>query len=191
VYAETQAGTIKARNFAQTGDVVAWNHAPYGKYWQDSLATTILTTNEAKADITVTNTAPLISTLNTGLQNVTNIAPAMVTATVAGSVANLTVAGVIANISVGQQLVINFPEEWQFALTHGKIQTTYVAATAEATTVTGADSEMAAIRTWMGQVNTFLAQTNTDVTQINTNFAAVKTEIGNIYQSMRILHSLG
>ena len=72
-FAETQAGTIKQRNFAQTGDVVSWNHAPFGKFWQDALATTILTTNSAKADITVTNTAPLLTTLNTGIQLVVNI----------------------------------------------------------------------------------------------------------------------
>ncbi len=190
VYAETQAGTIKAKNFAQIGDVVSWNHAPYGKYWQDALATTILTTNEAKADITVTNTAPNILTNNIGTQEVLNLAPVMLTATAAGAVfnviaaatvANVTAAAEIYNVNFGMQTVISAPENQQFMLSNGKI--------------VAADSDMAAVRTrvdalksalsqasfaaaataaWATGNTSILSQVSTELTQISNDLAEMK-----------------
>jgi hypothetical protein len=101
VVARTDAGSVDTRIFAHSGDIVSWNHAPDGKFWQDALATTILTTSEAKADITVTNSAPLITTANQGaLIN---------TFTAALEIGVFNAAVELLTLNLGNQTTLSFP----------------------------------------------------------------------------------
>jgi|SRR6185437_10207880 len=101
VIARTDAGSSDTRTFAHTGDITTWNHAvgASGAVWQDTVAVGILTTQEAKADISVFNTAPIMTTVNTGLVQATiNLAAFMTT------------------MNIGPQLTVNIPTKTQFTI---------------------------------------------------------------------------
>ncbi len=184
-YAETQAGTIKQKNFAQSGNVVSWNHAPFGKFWQDALATTIQTTNEAKGEILVTNTAPNLTTVNVGTQEVINLAPGMLTFTAGLAYANITVGVGITNINVGEQLVINVPDRFQFTLDDGHIKMASSAMTAVDTRLTDLDWKI-------GHLENKVLLQRADITATNTQLSATKLEMHSTCStSMAPMHTWG
>jgi hypothetical protein len=90
VYAETHADAIDTQVYADSGTVL-----------QNTRAGAITTTQEAGA-ITVVNTAANLLTHNFGIQEVFNLAPLTLTATVAGAIVAL---------NVGPQFTVNVPED--------------------------------------------------------------------------------
>jgi len=200
VYAETHAGSIETRSYAEAGDIFTLNHAS-GKVNQDTMAAAITTTQEAAA-ITVVNTAANLLTQNFGAQEVFNEGPLMVTATAAVEVTTLTAAAAVTTLTaaavvdtltsaaaintfnVGKQTTINVPENLQFTLSDGKI-------VASGDEMTALHNELTGVHKSIKMVWESLSGDSKEIQMVTTRLNQMDTSIGGIKQEIYEIHMTG
>jgi hypothetical protein len=167
VIAQTDAGSIDTRSFAHSGDITTWNHAVSGSgaVWQDTVAVGILTTNEAKADISVFNTSPLLTTVNTGIQAVVNV-------------------GAVGTFTFGPNLVMNLPSFWNFTLD----ETGFKLASAD---MTAAQQRLDVLKTQLANMAQDVTSVSNTIAGTHTSLAATRTHLGAVRTYLNALHNLG
>jgi hypothetical protein len=165
VYAETHAGFWQQKTFAHSGDITTWNHAPDNSVWQDTLAVAMLTTNEAKVDISVFNTAPIFTTLNTCVQVVINL-------------------GAMGTLTIGPNVTINLPACLTFAGDNTGVKMASL-------DMNNAQTQIDAIRTGLRTVTNDVSTVTTYMHDEYGFLSNIRTELGGVYQNLGTFHNLG